>query len=129
MGATSLFRGLLWILSAALSLFIAAMMVSPQEAVANIMRWLMLFGLRGTSDWFSAHATHKVHLSPDSIMHAMTAECAKPPCAHTVSSGVSFYVPEITLIAFVALVAALILIWIMRRRPRSLLAGMERQGF
>jgi hypothetical protein len=129
MGATSLFRGLLWILSAALSLFLAAITVSPQEAVANITRWLNLFGLRGSSDWFLTEANHKIRLSPDSIMHAMTAECAKPPCAHAVNSGVSFYVPEITLIAFVALVAALILIWIVRRRPSSLLEGMERRGF
>ncbi len=62
-----------------LSLFIAAITVSPQEAVANITRWLVLFGLRGTSDWFSAHASHKVHLSPNAIMHAMTGKCATRP--------------------------------------------------
>ena len=123
MGATSLFKGILWILSAMLSFFIAAMTVSPQEAVANITRWLMLFGLRGASDWFSAHASHKVHLSPDSVMRAITAKCAKPPCAHAVSSGASsFDIPDIVLIALTALVTALVLIWLMRRRP-SLLAS------
>jgi len=129
MGATSLFKGLLWILSATLSLFIAAMTVSPQEAVANIMRWLALFGLRGASGWFSAHASHKVHLSPNSIMHAMTTKCAAPPCASAASGSTSFDIPEVVLFALAALVAALILIWIMRRRPQSLLAGMERRGF
>jgi len=129
MGATSLFKGLLWILSATLSLFIAAMTVSPQEAVANIMRWLALFGLRGASGWFSAHASHKVHLSPNSIMHAMTAKCATQPCAQVAGGSASYDVPDVVLIAVTALVASLILIWIMRRRPQSLLAGMERRGF
>jgi hypothetical protein len=123
MGATSLFKGILWILSATLSFFIAAMTVSPQEAVANITKWLLLLGLRGGSDWFSAHASHKVHLSPDSVMDAITTRCAKPPCAHAVSSGVpSIDIPEVVLIALAALVTALVLIWLMRRRP-SLLAS------
>jgi hypothetical protein len=130
MGATSLLKGILWILSAILSLFIAAMTVSPQEAVANVMRWLTLFGLRGASNWFSMHATHKVHLSPDSVMHAMTTKCTGPSCAHAVSgSGSSVDVPDVVLIALTALLTALVLIWFMRRRPTSLLSGMERRGF
>ena len=125
MGTTSLLKGILWILSAMLSLLIAAVTVSPQEAVANITRWLNLFGFRGASDWFSAHASHKVHLSADSIMHAIMAKCAKPACVHAVSSGTSFDIPDIVIIALTALVTALILIWVMRRRPRSLLADIR----
>ena len=119
----SVLKGILWIVSAILSFFIAAMTVSPQEAAANITRWLILFGFRNASDWFSTHASHKVELSPESIMHAVTAKCAKPPCAEAMSSGSSFHVPEIVLFALVALVVALILIWMMRRRPQSMLAS------
>ena len=119
----SVIKGILWIASAILSFFIAAMTVSPQEAVANIMKWLSLLGLRSASGWFSEHASHKVHLSPDSIMHAMTAKCAKPPCAEAMSSSSSYEVPEIVLFALAALVVALIFIWFMRRRPESMLAS------
>ena len=121
MSATSFFKGILWILSAVLSFFIAAMTVSPQEAAANVARWLTLFGFRSASDWFSTHASHKVHLSPNSVMHALTSKCVGPSCAH--SSGTSFDVPDVVLIALTALVTALGLIWFMRRRPRSLLAS------
>ena len=126
MGATSLFKGILWILNAILSLFIAAITVSPQEAVANITRWLMLLGLRGASDWFSEHASHKVHLSTGPLMHAMTAKCTTPPCAHAVSSGTSFDISDVVLVALTALVASLILIWLMRRRPNSMLSSVGR---
>ena len=120
---SALIKGILWILSAMLSFFIAAMTVSPQEAAANIVRWLTLFGFRSASDWFSVHASHRVHLSPTSMMHAVTGKCAGPSCAHAMGgSGSSLDVPDVVLIAATALITALILIWFLRRGPRSPMA-------
>jgi hypothetical protein len=122
-GATTLVRALLWALSALLTLFVAAMSVSPQAAAANIARWLVLLGLRSSSAWFTSHAHNRVHLSADAITRTMTAKCAAP-CTHVAgASSSSFEVSELVLIAIAALVTALVLIWLMRRRPRSLLAS------
>jgi len=119
MSATSLFKGILWISSAILSFFIAAMTVSPQEAAQNIERWLTLLGLSSASNWFTQHAHHRMHLSADSLTRTLS-KCSGPHCATGASSGTSFEIPEVVLFALAALAAALVLIWLMRRRPTLL---------
>ena len=120
MSVTSLFKGILWIASAVLSFFIAAMTVSPQEAAQNIERWLKLLGLSSASNWFTQHAHHRMHLSADSITRTMSAKCSGPHCAPDASPGTSFEVPEVVLFALAALTATLVLIWLMRRKPTLL---------
>lgn len=118
MGLTSLLKFLLWIFSITLTLFVAAMSVTPQMAGENIEAWLGLIGFKSGASWFTAHAHHRVHLSPDTIKHAWSGGNAHSG----ISSGVD--VPDVVLMALAALVLALVLIWwISSRRPRSLLAS------
>jgi hypothetical protein len=122
MSATSLIRSLLWLFSISLTLFVAAMSVSPAAAATNVTRWLTLLGLTSASGWFTLHAKHRVHLSADAVTRTMNTSKCVGACAHPMtSSSPSIDVPDVILMALGALLLAVVLIWLIPRRRVSLL--------